>query len=518
MQGLRKKFIQKANSEREKDKPAPVTEAGARGDAMTEAAVGAASVGGNGQFGGEVDPAALPETMLLGGESEFVPHPTSNAVSVAAAACWENVVVQGKRAAEGKSAAMAAPKKRAGVSAAPLHMDANYKPPTFPKTDSERVEIQEAIQHFFAFSAMLESKEQSDLLTDAFEMKNFEAGTTLIEQGSAGLEFFVLLSGDVECSVSGVGVVKTCRGQSPDCYFGELALLYNNPRAASVMTTTPVKVAVLDQDSFKHIIPLAQKLAQDLHLKLLHNISQIDQRNENEQLMLMDAMKFDTRAKGEIVLQMPFDGVDEIILDSFCIVLKGQVEIVRTKNAGGAQSSEIIDVQDLGRAFARIKLEDGDSKVVATVLSPNCKTIVARQSTMNNFDVGDDFWVKDAEVSGEVQARECVDVKPKVSGRGRRTQIRAVTEVHFLIPLYLASHTVPPSTSLLLPSNLWRWLLFLPACIFVDVVVFDKILEKVSTSVPCELRPVTSSCSYSHQHTPFVSLEGASRWLDAAST
>ncbi len=68
-----------------------------------------------------------------------------------------------------------------------------------------------------------------------------------------------MLDGEVECSVDG-NVVKTCKGGTGNCYFGELALLYSTPRAATVTSVTPVKLAVLDGDSFKHIATAAQIL------------------------------------------------------------------------------------------------------------------------------------------------------------------------------------------------------------------------------------------------------------------
>jgi signal-transduction protein with cAMP-binding, CBS, and nucleotidyltransferase domain len=124
----------------------------------------------------------------------------------------------------------------------------------------EGEKIKEAIHHFFAFNDLLDDPDQTEVLLKAFEMKDFEQGTTLIEQGSEGLEFFVLLEGEVECSVEGAGVVKTCTGGSENCFFGELALLYSNPRAATVAATSAIKVAVLDGESFKHIATAAQIL------------------------------------------------------------------------------------------------------------------------------------------------------------------------------------------------------------------------------------------------------------------
>ncbi len=41
---------------------------------------------------------------------------------------------------------------------------------------------------------------------------------------------------------------------SPGSYFGELALLKNEPRAANIIATTPLRVVVLDRHSFKRLL------------------------------------------------------------------------------------------------------------------------------------------------------------------------------------------------------------------------------------------------------------------------
>jgi CRP-like cAMP-binding protein len=68
------------------------------------------------------------------------------------------------------------------------------------------------------------------------------AGEFIIRQGELGDLFFCLESGNATATVNNKEVFKY---ESGGC-FGELALIYNSPRAASVVATTACKLWTLD--------------------------------------------------------------------------------------------------------------------------------------------------------------------------------------------------------------------------------------------------------------------------------
>ncbi|MDQ1438316.1 MAG: family transcriptional regulator, cyclic receptor protein [Acidimicrobiaceae bacterium] len=78
----------------------------------------------------------------------------------------------------------------------------------------------------------------------------FEPGTTLVREGDPGQEFFILLSGSARVTRKGKELAVLGAGE----WFGELALLDKAPRNATVTATTPVKVLVLSQRSFKGLL------------------------------------------------------------------------------------------------------------------------------------------------------------------------------------------------------------------------------------------------------------------------
>ena len=67
-----------------------------------------------------------------------------------------------------------------------------------------------------------------------------------------GESFFILESGEAE--VYKRGVDKAVNRYKKGDYFGELALLNDAPRAASVISTKEVKVATLGKDGFQRLL------------------------------------------------------------------------------------------------------------------------------------------------------------------------------------------------------------------------------------------------------------------------
>src|SRR5262249_38314237 len=93
----------------------------------------------------------------------------------------------------------------------------------------------------------------------------FPAGRTLIEEGKAGHEFFVIAEGTVEVRRGGRKLPK--RGDASS--FGEMALLTGKPRSATVTTTSPVRALVIDERAVKRLFQEVPSLAP----KLLANVA-----------------------------------------------------------------------------------------------------------------------------------------------------------------------------------------------------------------------------------------------------
>ena len=76
------------------------------------------------------------------------------------------------------------------------------------------------------------------------------AGTSLIEQGKKGREFCILVAGEVDVRQGR----KQLRLLSAGDFFGEIALILDAPRSATVTATTDVRLLVIDQNAFRRLL------------------------------------------------------------------------------------------------------------------------------------------------------------------------------------------------------------------------------------------------------------------------
>merc|ERR1719163_2526962 len=108
-------------------------------------------------------------------------------------------------------------------------------------------------QAFLASVELLKGLDQASLskVVDAVRVRTYATGQRIINAGEDGKEFFIIEEGSAVATKDGAEV---CVYQPGD-YFGELALLKDQKRAADVTAThNPTVVVTLDRSSFKRLL------------------------------------------------------------------------------------------------------------------------------------------------------------------------------------------------------------------------------------------------------------------------
>ena len=112
----------------------------------------------------------------------------------------------------------------------------------------------------------LDSREL-ERIASSMKQRTFRAGDTVTAEGTGGVGFFVIESGEARVTIGG----KDRRTLGPGDYFGEVALLTDSPRTATIMAETDLRCYGLTSWDFKPLVEshssIAWKLLQTMAKK-----------------------------------------------------------------------------------------------------------------------------------------------------------------------------------------------------------------------------------------------------------
>lgn len=116
----------------------------------------------------------------------------------------------------------------------------------------------EKFESFFKSVSFLQGMEDYERakLADALKEEVFAPDEVVITQGEVGNTFYMVVDGEgLATKVLKDGEAATeVKAYKPGDFFGELALLRNEPRAANVLAKSKLRVASLDRQSFKRLL------------------------------------------------------------------------------------------------------------------------------------------------------------------------------------------------------------------------------------------------------------------------
>jgi len=138
----------------------------------------------------------------------------------------------------------------------------------------------------------------------------------LIEQGSEGNTFYVVESGSFVITVKDVGQVDTL--EKGRCV-GELALLYNAPRAATVSCVGDAVVWCVDRGAFRKALMEVHTAATDENLRVLRKCELLAPLLSSELELIDQALEMKVFSENECIFKMGDEG------DRFYIVKSGEV-------------------------------------------------------------------------------------------------------------------------------------------------------------------------------------------------
>lgn len=156
-------------------------------------------------------------------------------------------------------------------------------------------------------------------------------GTDIITQGDLGDNLYVVHSGTFHVFVKGVGMVAK---RSNGTCFGELALMYGSPRAATVTAMEDSIVWVVDRYTFRRVVTGLTKNKFNEHVQFLTKVDLLSPLANYEREKIAEALEEVVFEENQWVVKQGEEGD--------CIYLVAQGELSITKSEGGGEAVEVM--------------------------------------------------------------------------------------------------------------------------------------------------------------------------------
>jgi len=251
-------------------------------------------------------------------------------------------------------------KQRQSVSAECFgdQMASYVKKATIPKTDAARTFLRTALKGIVLFMGI--DDDQTNEVIDACEEKSAASGEVVIKQGDKTADYFYIVeSGTAEASLETVGVVK--QYTEPGASFGELALMYSAPRAATITATSDMRLWALDRTTFQVIVIASTRIKREKYEAFLRSVPLLSVLNGQEIAALSDVLEPTIFEDGATIVNEGEDG------DTFYIVEEGEVN---AKTSGGDET-----VFKKGEYFGELALLTKEPRKATCVATGRCKLV-----------------------------------------------------------------------------------------------------------------------------------------------
>ncbi|XP_020800882.1 cGMP-dependent protein kinase, isozyme 1 [Drosophila serrata] len=237
-------------------------------------------------------------------------------------------------AAELRPKAIPAAIKKQGVSAESCvqSMQQSYSIP-IPKYDkdfSDKQQIKDAIMD----NDFLKNIDASQVreLVDSMYSKSIAAGEFVIREGEVGAHLYVSAAGEFAVMQQG----KVLDKMGPGKAFGELAILYNCTRTASIrVLSEAARVWVLDRRVFQQIMMCTGLQRIENSVNFLRSVPLL--RNLSEELLakIADVLELEFYAAGTYIIRQGTAG------DSFFLISQGNVRVTQKLTPSSAEETEL---------------------------------------------------------------------------------------------------------------------------------------------------------------------------------
>ncbi|KAL4641105.1 cGMP-dependent protein kinase 2-like [Arapaima gigas] len=169
------------------------------------------------------------------------------------------------------------------------------------------------------FLKKMEPQHVRDMVECMYE-RSYTQGQLVIKEGEPGNYLYVLADGLLEVIQNG----KLLGQMQPGTAFGELAILYNCKRTATVKAVFQSRIWVLDRQMFQSIMMTTTQARNEKYFSFLRSVSLLKGLPEEKLAKIVDCLEVDYFDSGDYIIREGEEG------STFFIIAKGEVSVTQT--------------------------------------------------------------------------------------------------------------------------------------------------------------------------------------------
>ncbi|XP_028303065.1 protein kinase, cAMP-dependent, regulatory, type II, alpha, B isoform X2 [Gouania willdenowi] len=244
-----------------------------------------------------------------------------------------------------------------------------------PKTDEQRRRLQDACKDILIFKT-LEQEQFSEVLDAMFEVF-VKPQEHIIDQGDDGDNFYVIEKGTYDILVEKDGGVCVWESNDNKGSFGELALMYNTPRAATIVATQEGALWALDRATFHRLIVRNNAKKRRTYEVFIESVPLLKSLELSERMKIVDVLGARTFKDGERIIKQGEKA------ECFYIVEAGEVKIMiksklSAQTKAGQQSNTEVEVArcSRGQYFGELALVTNKPRAASVYAVGETKLLV----------------------------------------------------------------------------------------------------------------------------------------------
>ena len=121
-------------------------------------------------------------------------------------------------------------------------------------------------------------RQEVEAVAGKLETIQVEAGTTVVRQGAPADKFFIIVDGEVDVvrdATAEQGTERVLATLSPGQFFGEVAILHDGPRTATVRAKTRTTLLTMDRDVFRGLVAQSLATTQDFDRVIRQRLAEV---------------------------------------------------------------------------------------------------------------------------------------------------------------------------------------------------------------------------------------------------